>query len=170
MSHAKNKVDWCLRKAENELKEGGKHRGLIEINPDKNKILEHMQKAEHNLKAATEFSKIGYSDWSVSAFFYSSYQCFLAIALKLGYESGNQECTFALIEYLIEEGKIKLDKNLLDKLYLLDIQRNKDSPTGVDIREEYQYGTKLSVDENLYLELSELSNKILLETKEIIRT
>jgi len=50
MSHAKNKLDWCLKKAEKELKEHGKHRGLVIIKPDKKQALEHIKKAEHNLK------------------------------------------------------------------------------------------------------------------------
>ncbi|MEK6952927.1 MAG: HEPN domain-containing protein [Nanoarchaeota archaeon] len=166
MSHAKNKVDWCLKKAETELKEKSKHRGLVVVKPDKNKALEHVSKAEHNLKGAIEFAKVGFSDWSASAFFYSMYQCFLAIAAKFGYESGNQECTFALIESLIENKKIKLDKELLEKVSTLEIQKETSTSTG--IREEYQYGTKLSIDDDLYEELLELSRKILSETKVII--
>lgn len=34
MSHAKNKVEWCLKKAEKELKESRKHRGLVKTKPD----------------------------------------------------------------------------------------------------------------------------------------
>lgn len=30
----KRKVDWCLQKAEKELKGKGKHKGLILVNPD----------------------------------------------------------------------------------------------------------------------------------------
>src|SRR3989338_3282452 len=114
MSQAKNKLTWCLKKAEKELKKEGKPRGLIIITPDKKKSFEHIKKAEHNLNAAIDFSKTGYSDWSASAFFYSIYQCFLAIASKFGYGSGNQECTFALIESLIEDKKIDLYKKFLD--------------------------------------------------------
>ena len=40
MSHAKNKVEWCLRKAENELKDSKKHRGLVKIKPDMKKAKE----------------------------------------------------------------------------------------------------------------------------------
>ena len=112
---------------------------------------------------------MGYSDWSASAFFYSMYQCLLAIAVKFGYESGNQECTFALMYSLIEDKKIDFDKMLLDKMVLLDITKdNKENSTSIKIREEYQYGTKLSLEENLYKELLELSQKILSKTKEII--
>ncbi|MDO8517390.1 MAG: HEPN domain-containing protein [Nanoarchaeota archaeon] len=166
MSPAKNKLSWCLQKAEKELKNNEKPRGLVIVKPDRNQALEHIKKAEHNLKGGIDFSKIGYSDWSASAFFYSMYQCLLAIAAKFGYESGNQECTFALIESLIEDKKISLDKKLLDKISSLEIQ--KETSTSTEIREEYQYGTKLSLNENLYKELLELSQKILSQTKEII--
>lgn len=166
MSHAKNKVDWCLKKAEREMKEQGKHRGLIMVPIDKKKAMEHIRKAEHNFKGAIDFAKMGYSDWSASAFFYSIYQCFLAIAAKFGYESGNQECTFALIGCLIADERIKLDSKLLDKVTLLETP--KESSTSVEIREEYQYGTKLSINENLYKELLELSQKILSQAKIII--
>jgi|SRR3989338_5883686 len=166
MSHAKNKLDWCLRKGEKEMKEEGKHRGLILIAPDKKRALDHINKAEHNLKGAIEFYKLGYSDWSASAFFYSNYQCFLAIASKFGYSSGNQECTFALIETLIEENKISFDKKLLEKVASIEVPR--EESTSVEIREEYQYGIKTSINEDLYNELLELSREILLQTKLII--
>lgn len=50
MSHSKNKVEWCLKKAERELKEEGKHRGLAKATPDIAKAREHIAKAENNLK------------------------------------------------------------------------------------------------------------------------
>lgn len=169
MSHAKNKVDWCLKKAEKEIKEEGTHRGLIKIKPNKRDIYEHIEKAEHNLKAGIDFTKMGYSDWSASAFFYSMYQCFLAIAAKFGYESGNQECTFALIRHLAEEKKIDLDINTLEKVASIEVQQSKkEAKTSVKIREEFQYGTKLSIPEDLYNELLDLAQKILSKTKEIV--
>lgn len=168
MSHAKNKVEWCLNKAEKELKEGDVHRGLIKINPDKEKALEHIRKAEHDLKGAVEFAEIGFSDWSASAFFYSTYQCFLAIAVKFGYESGNQECTFALMYSLAEDKKIDIDKSLLDLVSSLDLQKPNQESTSVKIRERYQYGIDLSLDDKTYNELLSLCRKILSKTKEII--
>ena len=50
MSHAKNKVSWCLNKAKKELKEEGEHRGLVQVEPNKVRALEHIKKAEHNLE------------------------------------------------------------------------------------------------------------------------
>ena len=168
MSHAKNKLDWCLKKAEKELKEQGSHRGLIKTYPDKNKALEFVSKAEHNFKAAVEFSKTGFSDWPASAFFYSMYHCFLAIASKFSYESGNQECTFALIKSLAEDKKIDLDIRIIEKVSSLESQKSSEEATGVKIREKYQYGTQLSIDEDLYNELFILAQEILSKTKEII--
>ena len=43
----KNHVEWCLKKAEKELKADGKHRGLVKVTSDKKKAKEHLAKAEH---------------------------------------------------------------------------------------------------------------------------
>jgi len=167
MSHAKNKLNWCLKKAEKELKKGRKHRGLINIKPDIKKAKEHIIKAEHYLKATDYLKKGNFSDISTSTVFYSMYHCLLAIVAKFGYESGNQECTFALISTLIEEGKINFDQSLLDRISQLEIQE--DTQTSVEIREQYQYGTSLSIkDDSLYYKLFSLAQDVLSKTKIII--
>jgi len=166
MSHAKNKVDWCLKKAEKELKQGDKHRGLVVIKPDLEKSREHIKKAEHYFKATEYLKKGDFSDISTSTVFYSMYHCLLAIAVKFGYESRNQECTFALINNLIEEKKIDFEKEVLDKIASLNVKP--EEKTSVKIREQYQYGTSLSIDNNLYKELFELAKKVISKTKEII--
>ena len=167
MSHAKNKLNWCLKKAEKELKQGRKHRGLINLKPDIKKAKEHIIKAEHYLKATDYLKKGNFSDISTSTVFYSMYHCLLAIVAKFGYESGNQECTFALISTLIEEGKINFDQSLLDRISQLEIQE--DTQTSVEIREQYQYGTSLSIkDDSLYYKLFSLAQDVLSKTKIII--
>ena len=167
MSHAKNKVNWCLKKAEKELQESNKHRGLIRIKSDKKQITDFIKKAEHNLNAAINFKKGNYSDWSPIAFFYSMYHCLLAISVKFGYESRNQECTFALIRHLIEEKKIDLDRNLLDEISSLGISKAKEKSI-VDIREFYQYGTATVIREDVYNNLLEITKEVLSKTKEIV--
>ena len=145
MSHAENKVQWCLAKAKKELQEGNKHRGLTQISPNLIQAKEHLLKAEHNLKATLYLQKGGYTDWCSSSLFYTIYHCFLAIISKFGYESRNQECTFALISYLIETNRIILKQDLIDKVSSLKItEAQESSNTAVNIREEYQYNTKLS--------------------------
>jgi hypothetical protein len=42
MSHAKNKVNWCLNKAR---KEGKQHRGLVKADANLEKAREHVAKA-----------------------------------------------------------------------------------------------------------------------------
>lgn len=169
MSHAKNKVEWCLKKAERELKESGKHRGLVKIKPDLRKAEEYIGKAEHYLKA-TEYLKEGnFSDISASTVFYSMYHCLLAIASKFGYESGNQECTFALIYSLIEDGQIDFDKELLNKIASLEVKEVTNEKTSTEIREEYQYGTELSIRDDLYVKILELAKEVISKTKFILK-
>ena len=109
MSQASKHVKWCIAKANKEVQEAKelgkspKHRGLLEIKPDIEEARKHIAKAEHNLKAINNFKTTGFSDWSITAGFYSIYHCFLAMAYKFGYESRNQTCTIALIEWLKEK-------------------------------------------------------------------
>ncbi|MDP2907972.1 MAG: HEPN domain-containing protein [Nanoarchaeota archaeon] len=168
MPHIKNKIEWCLRKAEKELQKSDKHRGLIKTKPDLAVARAHLKKAEHNLKAVTDFKNIGYSDWSASAAFYSAYHCFLAIITKFGYESRNQECTFDLIFNLIENEQIGLDKKLVEEITSIDIHKAHEEPTIVELREESQYGIKLSIEEDKFKRLLQTAKKILDKTKEII--
>src|SRR3989338_3896139 len=123
MSHSINKVEWCLRKAQNELKSGNKHRGLIKREPNIEEATKHIDKASHNLNAISYFDKGGFSDWSMSAVFYCIYHCFLAIGLKFGYESRNQECTIALMQSLKEEGKIEIDDKFIEAVAIYEDPR-----------------------------------------------
>jgi len=167
MSHAKNKVDWCLKKAERELEKEGKHRGLLKTKSNLEEARRHIEKAEHYLKATDYLKKGDFSDISASTIFYSMYHCLLAIAVKFGYESRNQECTFALISSLIEDNKIDFEKELLDKIASLDVEKNREK-TSLEIREQYQYGTSLSIRDDIYKELFELARKVISQTKVII--
>jgi len=167
MSHAKNKVEWCLRKSERELKESDKHRGLIKVDPDLEEAKSYIKKAEHYLRATAYLKKGNFSDISASTVFYSMYHCLLAIAAKFGYESGNQECTFALMHDLIEDNKIDFEEELLNKISSLEIEET-DEKTTTEVREKYQYGTELSIKDDLYKELFELANQVISKTKTII--
>ena len=165
MSHAKNKVEWCLKKAEKELKAGDINRGLIKVTPDIERAREHIKKSDHYLSATLYLKKGNFSDISASTIFYAIYHCLLAIAIKFGYESRNQECTFALINSLIEDKKINFDKELLHKVSSLE---KGEEQTTVEVREQYQYGTTITLKENLYNELLGLAKEIITRTKEII--
>jgi len=145
MSHAENKLNWCLKKAENELKDARKHRGIVKTEIDLEEAKKHIAKSEHNLKAIEYFDIGDFSDWSMSAVFYCIYHCFLAISVKFGYESRNQECTIALIRYLKEQKKIELDDKFIETLESYDESERQESSV-IEKREQYTYGTSVSVD------------------------
>lgn len=166
MSHAKNKIKWCLDKAEKELKEKKKHRGLIKEEIDLEKARKHIAKAEHNLKTTFYLQKGGFTDWCSSTLFYTIYHCFLAILAKYGYESRNQECTFVFICSLIEDGKINITEEEMEKISNLDVEGKQQSEySAINIREEYQYTTKVSLGEKDFNELLSLAKEILYKTK-----
>ncbi len=142
------------------------HRGLIIVTPDIKRAEDHIKKAEHYLSATDYLKKGNYSDISASTIFYSMYQCLLAIAIKHGYESRNQECTFALIDSLIEENKIDFKKETLYRIYSINA-KDKET-TAVGVREHYQYGVDITLKESVYKEMTNLAKEIILKTKEIV--
>ncbi len=173
MLQASKHVDWCLKKAEKEIEEckrlnkRPKHRGLLKINPDLEGAEEHVEKAVHNLEVTEYLKKGDFLDAGVSTIFYSMYHCFLAIAAKFGYESSNQTCTIALIEHLIEEGKIDLDKKFINMFkYKEGKEEKRDSI--IEMREDYTYSTKLSFNEKKIDELINTCKDLIEITKEII--
>lgn len=167
MSEAKNKVEWCLKKAKKELEASNKHRGLVKAKPSLEEAKKHIAKAEHNLKAAISFEKTGFSDWSVSAAFYTIYHCLLAIIVKFGYESRNQECTIALIECLNEERKISLSNEIIEAVKAVDTEERHETNV-ISLRENFQYGTATSIEDKKLEELKDVCRKAIDETKKII--
>jgi len=151
VSQASKHVKWCLNKAKKEIEECKKkgkrlkHRGLLKINPNIDEARKHIGKAEHDLNAISKFKEIGYSDWSVAAGFYSIYHCFLAIAVKFGYESRNQTCTIALMEFLKQEGKINIDSKFIDMLKSEDVEEIENKV--IEMRGDYTYGVEISVED-----------------------
>ncbi len=167
MSQAKNKVGWCIAKAKKELETKTKHRGLREIAPDLEEAKKHLLKSEHNFRASLAFEKAGFSDWSASAAFYTTYHCLLAIAARFGFESRNQECTIALIEKLKEEGSINLSQEIIEALKTTDAEERHEINV-ISLREEYQYGTKTSIKSRELTEMRTICRQAIEEAKEEI--
>lgn len=119
-------------------------------------------------KAEKELQEKGYSDWSVSAGFYCVYHCFLAILAKKGYESRNQECTFALINQMIDNQEIGLDKDLIKEIYSIKPEEKQEIVDIVELRELFQYGIKLSLEDNKFNRLLNIARQVLDKTKEEI--
>ncbi len=141
MSRIENKLDWCLKKAE---KEGTKHRGLKKIKPDKDQAALHLLKAQRDFKVMEYLTDGNFDEWAIIASFYSRYQCLLAILAQVGYETRNQECTFAVIEQLIEDKKISITKEEFYKIYSSKARETEDADDMVFKRESSQYGTGFS--------------------------
>lgn len=75
---------------------------------------------------------------------------------KEGYESRNQSCTFALIEGLIEKGKLSLTKQDLREIFDKDITSDLEhSDKILDLKENCQYSIKTSLEEEEFLDLRE---------------
>ena len=174
MSQASKHLDWCLKKAEQEIAEckklgkKSKHRGLLKDEPNLEEAKKHLLKAEHNLTGITKFKTIGFSDWSISAGFYCIYHCFLAIASKFGYQSRNQSCTISLMRHLKEENKINLDEKFIE---LLEYEEMEDvgENSVIDLREDYTYGLQISVkDESKIDELRKTCQEMIDLTKNIL--
>ena len=159
-SKEKKHVDWCLRKAQNEIEEGKEHKGLVKVNPDKELAAAHIEKAEHNLKALI-FNLNEFSDVSETLGFYAAYHCCLSIIAKFGYESKNQECTFSIIKLLIENKEI--DEALLKYIKQLENQVRLD-------REGSQYTPVLRVSKKKTDGLLELCQEMLNITRGIINS
>lgn len=149
-----------LRKCLKEGKTGGeRHKGLKKIGVNKELIDKHIEKAAHNFDAIIDFKNMGYSDWSASAAFYALYHCLLALILKFGYQSRNQNCTFIFIEDLINKGKISLKIEDLKEIFDKDVTEDlAHSEKILDIRETMQYSFKTSLNDEEF-------NKLLNRTK-----
>ena len=167
MSHASNKIKWCLDKAKKELEHGKKHRGLIVRQQSNETANKHLAKAEHNLKAVFYLQKGGFEDWSISAGFYCLYHCMLAILAKYGYESRNQECTLAVVENLIQERKLLLDIKFVNALKEYKTDEHHEA-TVIELRELFQYGLDVKVDSTKLNELIAFCKELIDAVKEIL--
>ena len=167
MSHASNKIKWCLDKAKKELEHGKKHRGLIVRQQSNETANKHLAKAEHNLKAVFYLQKGDFEDWSISAGFYCLYHCMLAILAKYGYESRNQECTLAVVEHLIQERKLLLDIKFVNALKEYKTDEHHEA-TVIELRELFQYGLDVKVESTKLNELIAFCKELIDSVKEIL--
>lgn len=153
MDNTERKFHWCLDKG----KIGGrKHHGLRKIKPSTEEANNHIQKALHNLEAVNHNIKGGFGDWAVSAAFYAMYHSLLAILFKLGYDSRNQECTINAIDYFIKTGRINFDPGYITMIRRTDELMGSDAKA---LREEFQYGTEIEVEEEILGNIKNNSNE-----------
>ncbi len=151
-------------------KRGHKHRGLKKVTPDAHKADDYIKKAEHNLIVMEYLMRGGFNDWAVQASFYAHYHCLLAVLQKHGYESRNQECTFAAIEYFIEKGMIALEKVDLYRVFNMDRHDQLSEVDIVDLRERFQYGTETQYEARKIEELLQQTLQFIERIKTILQT
>ena len=89
----------------------------------------HIKKADHNLIAMTDLSKLGHEDWVVISAYYAMYQSATALLAKIGLESKDHATTAAVLEYLFGE---RIDKDLIGTFKEL-----KDKIEAITIDEKY---------------------------------
>lgn len=114
---------------------------ISEIEPDKNEISGHLNKAEHNLKFIDKISKEGFSDWTIVGCYYCLYHAALSLIIKKGLFSKNHDATLCLLikEYykeLLEEEFELINFTFLNNEDILFYVQTKDK------REQASYSTK----------------------------
>lgn len=87
--------------------------------PEKNEILGHIEKAEHNLKFVQDNLKLGHLDWCITGCYYSVYQASLALILHKGYSSKSHDATLCtLIKEFYKRGIEKNEIELINMLFI----------------------------------------------------
>jgi uncharacterized protein (UPF0332 family) len=108
-----------------------------------------------------------FSDWAVCAAFYAMYHSLLAIALKFGYDSRNQDCTIALIESMMDQGMIKMDQKVIEALKASDAE-GMHGQSAIDLRESFQYGVSTKIDDDNLAGLKDLCRTAIEDAKRIV--
>ena len=158
MSQVDNHLKWCLKD----------EKRLVKIKPDLELAQKHLKKSEYNYGILQKLEKLKIYDWALSIGFYSIYHCFLAILAKYGYESKNQSCTITVLLSLIEQEKLKLEKDLVLQFDTLEIEKDIASPTIRMEREFSTYGVETSIDSQKVKNVKELIVKVQRETIRIL--
>ena len=138
MGKIENTFQWCLKQGN----KGDKHKGLKQIKPNSEEAEKQIEKALSDLDTMQYLYDGKKTDWVASAVFYAMYHSLLAILYKLGYDSRNQECTITTIEKFIADKTINLEQKYIDMIRNLQNVENAKS-----VREEMQYGSETSMEE-----------------------
>ncbi len=93
------------------------------------------------------------------------YHCLLAILWKYGYESRNQACTFAIIEKIINERKIEIS---IEEIQKIQESSNNHDETVVDLREYYQYGTETQVEKTKIIFLQQQAKEFVAKVSTLL--
>ena len=127
----------------------------------------HLEKADHNLKAA-DYMKENFNDWTIVSSYYSIYHASLALCALKGYSTKNHNATLLI---LIKEFYLKglnqeeisiIKKASIEKEHILYYTEAKKT------RKKASYTTKISFDNNEAESLRKKAIDFVNKVKEII--
>ena len=107
-------------------------------------------------------------DWALNVGFYAIYHCFLAILAKYGYRSRNQSCTITVLLRLIDEEKLKFEKDMVLRFDTFAVEGELESPTVRQEREVSTYGVETSIGLERLEEVKQLILQVQRETIRIL--
>lgn len=140
---------------------------LMKQNAQKNEILGHIAKAEHNLEFINDI-KNEFNDWILVACYYTSYHMALALILTKGYYSKNHDATLSvLIKQFYKKELTREDFELLNKFDVEDILFYVQS---MKQREDASYSTKILFDKKNVNDIKLKTILFVNKSKEIIKT
>ncbi len=139
---------------------------LIKIKENKNLILAHIKKAEHNLKLISKLDS-EFNDWKIISLYYCLYHSSLALLINKGYISKNHNATliFLIINYTqINNDEIKL----INELQLKE-EDAKFYSTLKNERENANYSSNIIFDNDTIIHLKKRTIEFLNKVKIILK-
>ena len=161
------KLKDCFKNAENDEKEGRKHKGLLITEPNDKSAKEYIQKAKDAL-GWCEIYKIKGADYKIpEEWYYALYYCALAFLAKLGVETRSQKCTALFLSYMQDKGIINYGKEFVDSI---TVHKDKGKESEVDKREEARYGPAIKIEKvtERYDKMMQFCKNAISQTEEII--
>ncbi len=136
---------------------------------DKNEILGHVEKSEHNLKFILDNLRMGYFDWCITGCYYAVYHAALALIIARDHVSKNHDATLCiLIKEYYKHGINKEDVKLINKFFL-DYQDLLFYIHSKNRREEATYSSSYKFDRKIVEELRLKAISFVNKVKEILR-
>lgn len=132
---------------EEKLKQFVDERTLVRQEFDPEEIEGHILKSEHNLRFASEITKLKFFDWAIVGCYYACYHAALALILTRGYSSKDHMATLlVMIKEFYNKGLTQEDLNILANF--LDYQDLLFYVESKNKREGATYSTKINFDKN----------------------
>lgn len=157
----------CFKQANEDEKQGKKHKGLLIIEPDDDSAKKYIQKAKDSLEWC-EVYKLKGADYKIpEEWFYSLYYCALAFLTKLGIDSRSQKYTALFLSYMQSKGFINYGEEFIESIM---VHKEKGKESEVDRREEARYSPAIKMEKvsERYEKMMQFCKEAIAQTEEII--